>query len=276
MSRRGFYTEKELRRKRIWLRIKILLSVLLVLLGFLGLIKIINSEYFRISDFSVSKIVYGDPAKIDSVIKTYLEGKSLLLNNNSTWKFSSKTLIGLITEAELSVKKVDIEFSTENGKKAIKANIEERTPMAIWCADGHENCYYVDQNGFVFGKSADFDGEAFLAFRGGDYGISKTIESKYRIPEIIKLKSELKKIRVIVEAVEFDGDIENISVYHEKNPTDKFLIKIDSKTDLDKLSNRLALVIKEYWIGTVLAPKDVTYIDMRFENNVVTKIEKKK
>jgi len=266
MINRRFVPRKIEQIERKKLIIKLVLIFISILSILFALRELINLKYFQIEGVNIQGIKYIDKSILENEVLNSLLGQTFLLNNNSKFVFNKSDLGTQLLQKYPSIESVTIDVVNHK----VDIEIKERVPIAIWCADGRENCLYFDKNRVLFTRSAEFEGDAYIFFRGGDYKLGERIDEKLRSVELAELAGSLEKINVNVRDIDLNENMTDISAYIS-DPKNVFTIKIDVNTDLIKLPSRLALIIDEYRMKSVGANKKVASVDMRYDNNIVVK-----
>lgn len=252
-------------------RKKLILKIVLIIVSILSILfairEFINLKYFAIEGVSIEGTKYIDKIALEKSVFGSLDGTKLLLNRNSKFVFNKSNLNTKLIKEYPSIESLEIDVID----KEINIQVKERTPLAVWCADGRENCLYFDKYAILFSNSAEFEGEAYIFFRGGDYKIGEKINEGLRVIALTELSKSLEKIGVNVRDIDLNENMTDISAY-TIDPQNIFTIRIDTNTDLIKLPLRLSLIIDEYKMKSSNNTKKVESIDMRYDNNIVVKI----
>lgn len=169
-----------------------------------------------------------------------------------------------------------VEVSTRN-LRTIRIGVAERRPAHLWCGSVREvvttECFFLDETGYAFDRSATFSGSALTRLYGELEGAGETALGKRFLPE-----AEFAELNLFVKAVEALG-LSPVSlvkkgggdydlhlkdggklVFALKDGAEKAASNLESALGVDPLKNDMA------------AKRDrLEYIDLRFGNKVFFK-----
>ncbi len=274
------------KQKQNVLKNKILFSVLgfsifFVFLAFLS----------RISKLNISSIVVvGNTVTEAELIKQNVEK---YMQGNYMW-FFPKTNIFLYSQGKIKNNIIfefkrlkDIELSVNN-QRVLEIKVTEREPKYTWCgasivsgenSSTQNDCYFLDQEGYIFDKAPYFSGEVYFKFYG-------EVELKDNIPsgsyffrkdfsKLISFKKTLENISLkpVMLQVNSDG---NVVVYlssqdESQGPEIKFKLNADINRIVENLET--ALATEPLKTDFKQKYKSLLYFDLRFGNKVYFKFE---
>lgn len=152
----------------------------------------------------------------------------------------------------------------KNFPQNIAVQIKERSPFAIFCSQGNENCFYIDKAGIIFEKLPNFT-EDMPAVRklsdGSDIFVGKEIVEKSIMDTVLKIKKNLnEKFQIDIKEAFISSPLrldiktaENWQIYF--NLSDNFGIDLQ----ITKLNLLLSEEISQE------KRNNLQYIDLRFD-----------
>lgn len=166
----------------------------------------------------------------------------------------------------------------------VHIKIEERQPFALWCERGRpdtalasstpENCYVLDDSGFIFALGGIETGEvpaSTYVFEGGVVGsvdenpIAHSFAPSH-MPGILAFLALLKESGFAPQGATVEGD-NDFSVGLESG----FYIKASYGASAEDLVKNLLLILESEQLKGTQA--ELEYIDLRFGNRVYYKLE---
>ena len=261
-----------------------LVILILVGLSFLSKWQRINIDNIQISG---NKVV--ETKMIEDVVKEKLAGNYLWFFPRTNFLLYPKGEI----EKELAMRfkrLKDISFSVKN-LKTLDISLTERTALYTYCGaqlpelnSSQQNCYFMDDSGYIFDKAPFFSGEIYLKFYGTTSVGSPTPETdpsgsyffQPNFTKLISFKENLKKIglKPIVFFIQDDGDINMfLSSSSASQMGPEIMFKADS--DFEKVAENLQTVLTTEPLQTDFKNKysSLLYIDLRFGNKVYYKFK---
>lgn len=173
----------------------------------------------------------------------------------------------------------NISFSIQD-LKTLNVSLTERTALYTYCGvlvNKDNECYFMDENGFIFDKAPYFSGEVYLKFYRTISNIDNPIglyfvESNFN--KLISFKETLEKIGVKPAAfyVQDNGNIEvylSSSIKSQLGP--KIILKNDSDFDQVIKSLQSVLTTEPFQSDFKNKYSSLLYIDLRFGNKVYYK-----
>ena len=252
------------RRKRI---IKTILFFLICAVLFAGVV-----AFFRIPFFKIQKIVIrgNNLISIDLMrdkINQRLEGKYYgIFPRDNIFIVSKKKITEDVLDNIARVK--DIQLDRKLFFRNLMINITERRSAGILCQE--ENCFFVDEDGFVFEEAPYFSGSIYLRFLDERIASSSgVITGAYILPaeEFRKLmdfnklasRSDINISKVVLKKENiyelYTVDGWRILANNQNNPNDLFINLI---AILDEIKDKR---------------QSLDYIDLRFGNKVFYKFK---
>lgn len=243
----------------------------------------------RISKLNISSVVVtGNIVTESSLIKENVE---IQMKGNYLWLFP-KTNIFLYSQGKIKKSLTDeferlkdIEISV-NSKRILEIKVNERVPKYMWCgtsissvenSPADDECYFLDEQGYIFDKAPYFSGEVYFKFYG-EVELKEGIPSgsyffRENFPKLISFKETLESISLkpVMLQIQKDG---NAIIYlssqdGSQGPGIKF--KIDS--DINRIVENLETALATEPLSTDFRQKykSLLYLDLRFGNKVYSK-----
>ena len=157
-----------------------------------------------------------------------------------------------------------------DGPKGIKMLIKEYSPDSLWCGDvigESEQCYFMNNNGLIYGIAPFFSGNAFFRFYGsgvkrnpvGDTFLPNEFEKYVFFTEMLR-SINLEPIYLsILDETDFEVGFE-----------DESRILVARESDLSQIVENLRSIIESEDFSN---DKVVDYIDLRFGNKIYYKLK---
>jgi hypothetical protein len=269
---------KKQRRKALTNKVMVFCIIGIVLLS--GLTYFSRSSKFRIEDIQVTgnKIVESDAIK--NIILNDLAGYYLWLFPKSNFLIYPQDKIA--ADLASNFKRLDDIKIDAKGSTKLEVSLNEREGKYLWCgediSDKADDCYFMDQSGYLFDKAPFFSGNVYFKFFGNLDGQSENKTGEYFMPgnfgSILAFKSTLANIGVKPAALltKPDGDMEfYLSSSLKAGP--KIALRKDA--DLEKVSENLQAALDTEPLTTDFKKKfsNLEYIDLRFGNKVYYKFK---
>lgn len=135
---------------------------------FAGLVYASGLEEFNISSITVD----GNSAIAEKPIREFIEekisGKYIFLFPKSNILLYPRSAVGAALLKEFAgIKEINI---SARDLQSISVIVEERKPFALWCGkesideENAENCYFLDEDGFIFTKAPSFSGNVYFRY----------------------------------------------------------------------------------------------------------------
>ncbi len=272
---------KKRRRKFFFRKLTFLIVGLVLLFGIFTYVSSLSK--LNISSIEIVGNKITDTEDIKSVVNENLAGKYLWLFPKSNLFFYPKKEIKLAL-AENFKRLNNINLSIQNGN-VLEVSTDERKGLYVWCGasatqtEAEENCYFMDESGYIFDKAPYFSGEVYFKFYGE---VSDSISpSGFYFEEadfsrLIALKEMLAALHVEPVALYKmeDGDIKIYLSDKSGAPMGpEILLKIDS--DFKKVVENLQSALATEPLLSQFKNKysSLLYIDLRFGNKVYYKFK---
>lgn len=258
------------KRRKLLLKIAgvfLLLTALVAGVSWLSRLKMLN-----LSTIQVEGNAAVAAEDIEVIAKQHLEGMIYYLFPRSNKFLYNKdrilqdivTTIPRIKEVELSVK-----------GQTLVVRVLERAPAYTWCTGSprkvKQDCYFIDNAGFIFSKAPTFSGNAYVAFYGlvqsetpigSTYLDKKTFLNLDGIIEFFKLK-EIPTYALLASS---NG---NFELYFEQGG--KLIFK--STQASTTVTSNVELFMRDTKMLTAAQLPMLEYLDVRFGNKLYVKLK---
>jgi len=168
LSRSRFSSSRLARRRRKTLIQKTAFLGVMALLIAAGAVWLSRAEEVTLSKVVVTGTSSATAQALETFIRGELSGKywhlfpkaNALLFPRSSTEAAALSAFPRLSSVELRLK--DFDF--------LQVAVIERSPAALWCGreEKEPDCYYLDQEGFLFEKAPLFEGNVFIRVYGGN------------------------------------------------------------------------------------------------------------
>ncbi len=276
---------KKKRRNKTLIRITWFFIVLICLFVGFGFLSHVPSLVIQDIDIKGTKVL--DVGEVRNRTLEYLGGNvALFYARGNTLIYSKKKLTEFIKKEFPRVYEV-LEITLEN--KKLEIVLEERRAAFTWC--GHEapvyekrfeqeECYFLDQTGFIFDTSPFFTPGVYLSFYGGINRelspIGQTIRTKNRIEDFRELIEAFEKHELSSHSIVVGPDGQNQFLLNNFSTTGDFAkILFNEESDLDDILDKVDFTFTEELFKEQFKTfsSKLEYIDTRFNNRVFYKFK---
>lgn len=273
--------KKKLKFKKYTVVVFVVLFFIFSALAALGAY-ISKHERFTISNLRILGNEVVDSGDIEKIVWGQLDSKYFwAFNKRSVFLYPKNILEEYILDKWARISNIDIYADTMT---SLTVRIKERAPAYIWCDDkqetltdyvNNEECYFLDEKGFIFSLAPYFSGPVFFKMYGPTFDtefkgeesqsivIGKRFLSKDEFEKIIILKDAFLLLQM--EAVAFEVQDNGNYQFIMGDGTKIFFKKEQS---IETLLDNLDSVIDFLATG-----KQIDYIDLRFGNKVFYKFK---
>lgn len=162
---------------------------------------------------------------------------------------------GKISVPNLAI--VDVNIDKNWIKRTIRVEVENRQRFAIWCMSSGQNCYWIDKQGIVFGDAPSTEGSLVSVVfdsRSGEMPLGSSVEDGRFIGNLMAILENIGILGIQVDRIDFDNDLQELSVSAVGGPKIKFGLRYDSAKDIPLIQN--------------LNYKDFKFIDLSVEGRI--------
>lgn len=160
--------------------------------------------------------------------------------------------------------------------ETIEINLAERSPFGMWCkkleGDMSEQCYFLDEQGFIYSEAPQFSGNVYFKYYGGILS-DQFMGQNYLSPNIFgDINGMIDKARSFGFVPLFisteDSKVFEISLENGGR------ILFDLKQPVSKTEDNLTLLLRtEPFTTTTPNSVPIDYIDLRFGNKLFYKLK---
>lgn len=257
-------------------------KIILFLLVFGGFVYLMNQEYFFVKTISVSgnEVLVTDD--IENNINDYMsEKRYFIFPRKNHFFLNTEKLENDLQTIFPRINTLDI--SLVKGGDILQVEIEERKAHSLWCNNREyesvldEQCYYADQNGYIYSQSPYFSVNVFpkIFLPAGDILEKRNIYDELDFTAFFGFLDFLSQNHDIkVHHIEKDvyGDV---YVYfwriqnHVFNSNFPFIVYSEKNTYNEVLQNLGVTLNHESFTSSFRAnPKQLESIDIRFRDRV--------
>jgi len=257
---------RQKRRARLF---KFFFALFVFGLFFGGIVWVTHLPLLKIESVTVSGNSAVSVTEIQNLIKSKISGNHYyLFSKSNRFLYPKKEILNEVLTLFKRVETIKLEV---NGNDLV-VSITERKPKYVWCtgtpATRSKECYFVDDQGYIFAQAPRFSGSAYFLLYGQ---IKKNPISQYYLPQ-----PEFEALTNFIRSVR-DKDIIGSAIVSEGNGVFALHLekggKIIFKQDQDSttLLSNLELLKKNTALFKAQAASAIEYIDLRFGNKVYYK-----
>ncbi len=270
-------------RKRLFVLLFILLICIIIGLSYLS-----GWEKITINKINVSgtHVIYSE--EISKVVEKDLSGKYFYLFYKKNFLIypESKIYNDLITQFP-RIDKLSLNLKNST---ILDITLSERTGSYLWCGDKvpvdqtqiGENCYFLNDNGYIFDKAPYFSGNLYFKFyiplsNAGDSPLTKQILPKDEFVSLVNFIDTISSLGFKPMYLTFDS-IGSANIYLENkngntNPIIMFSTDQDNNGDFNKIGENFSLAMQKPEFANEIRKNfnNLFYIDLRFKDKILYK-----
>lgn len=273
--------KRRMRKLRFFILFSILFISIVVALAFFS-----SDKHIVIDKFVITGTHIIDQEDIERDILQNISGKYLyLFSKSNTFIYPHKQIYDNLL---LNFPRIETLSVSRQGLNTLQINISERTGSYLYCGlsvpedkdEIGENCYFVNNDGFIFDEAPYFSGNVYFKYymtlEGGEINpLGKQMISVDKFHTLARLIDGVTSIGLKPIYIVKDKDGNN-SIYLNHGPnntTPKIIFKNDD--DFDIVLDNLSLAMKKKEFADEINSKYNTllYIDLRFKNKVLYKFQ---
>jgi cell division septal protein FtsQ len=277
----------EIRHNRRVRKIRLLILCFILLISIIGFLSYFSSN----NNIVIDKVVVNgthviDHEEVEKEVFKNLSGKYLYLFSKSDGFIYPHNHI--YNDLILKFPRIESLSVNRDNLKTININITERKGSYLYCGaiipenkdDVGENCYFINNDGFIFDKAPYFSGNVYFKYYmalgdGITDPLGKQMVSIDRFHELARFIDSVTTIgfKPIYIALDSDG-VYSLYLNHGVDSTlPKIMFKNDN--DLKTIEDNFSLAMKKKEFADEINSKYNTllYIDLRFKNKVLYKFQ---
>jgi hypothetical protein len=237
-----------------------------------GIVYLARLDEVTVLNISVEGEKLIEATDVTKVAREVLSGSYVFLPRRNIFIYPKKELIASLAYSFPRIKKVDVKRVDFN---TLKIFILERDPDALWCKGEPKDlkdCFYVDEDGFIYAEAPFFSGDVFFRYYGGDINSSNPLRNYLVtsdwISELKNFNNYLEDLKIKARGAHLKEDYYEILL---ANDSRLFLKYEDS---LEESFSRLQSLLRgsEYSFVDSEGPT-FRYVDLRFGERVYYKFE---
>ncbi|MCC7469766.1 MAG: hypothetical protein IT284_01350 [Bacteroidetes bacterium] len=270
--------EKSLKtfRKFLWF-----IFILVVLFFALGIVSSIPKFVINNVVTDGSAVIDDDEIKEKTLV--YLGGKNALVYaRGNIFLFSKRDIIDFVKDVFPRIYEVHL---VEREGQTLKLSIEERDASYLWCGKEaptisnefvkNDDCYFIDQKGFIFDEAPFFTNGVYFIVYGGvnsETPIGETVHLENSMENFMGVVNTLSSLGLPAHSLVINKDGQNEILLDIQTTTGEYAKVIFNETEsFDILKTKLisSLSEKEFVQDFTLHKDRLEYIDTRFANRVL-------
>jgi|SRR3989344_930278 len=266
-------TLTERRRRLFYLKTAVLIGFAIWL--FIVLAWLSYQPVFTIKEIEFTGLALVDKSIVNEVVEKNTRQKTLgLISRKTLLTLPRSAIKESLYSSSPSIKEVSFDFT---GINKLAVFIKEREPVGVWCGLSpspdplQENCFFVDEDGFVFSRAPVTTGAVYVRYYGGLANpfppIGLSLLDKKVFLELRFFLETLKSSGVSVLRVILDDGFE---VSLDLAGGGKVIFSL--KSDLHKTLDNLEVFVARGGDGdTAKYLGSFQYVDLRFGNKIYFK-----
>lgn len=277
----------EIRRKRRIRRIRSCILFFLLFVSIVGALAFFSSDKHVVIDkIAITGTHIIDQEDIEKEVRADISGKYVyLFSKSNSFIYPRKQIYNNLI---LNFPRIESITVSRDGLKNLKINIKERVGSFLYCGaiipeikdDVGENCYFINNDGFIFDKAPYFSGNVYFKYymdlSGGiDDPLGKQMTNVERFHSLERFIDGITSLgfKPIYLTVEPDGTHSLYLNHGVNDTTPKITFKSDN--DLEVILDNLTLSMRKKEFAGEINSKYNTllYIDLRFTNKVLYKFQ---
>lgn len=258
---------KEKRRKsRVFVVVGIGLALLLLIGGAVGVLYL---PAVQIDEITIEGVEGSAYAEIERTIREELRTKMFaVIPRNNVLLYSDKAITAAVVAAFPNLSQVDLQLRNLH---ALHLKVEERNAFALWCKDDNgENCFLLDENGFIYEQAPVYSGTAYVRFYG-------PLASAEIVGNVFLGKDEFRALLQFVEALKAKNHIvEAVHIDQQRDVRVTCAGGYDILFTRDQKPEEILAKIQAAEGSSVLEGKKLSelyYLDLRFGNRLYYKLK---
>lgn len=263
---------------------RVLVRKIIILVIFLAAVVAAVTYILRLGRLNIDNVEVTGNKVVDAELVKAAAEKDIA--GNYLWIFPKSNIFifpktGIENQLSSEFKRLkDITLNIKNGR-TLSIGITERTGKYIWCgnapqpADSIEQCYFLDEDGYIFDQAPYFSGNVYFKFYGAAEPGSYFLKDNFK--NFVYFKGELEDmgLKPVMLYTEDDNGTENAKIFLAGGKLSSTAPVINFKvgSDLTKAAENLEAALSTEPLMSEFKNKysSLLYIDLRFENKVYYK-----
>ncbi len=276
---------KDIKHKRRVSRMRFLVLILILVVSFVGALAYFSGHRrLTIHAINVTGTQIINTSDVQSVVQKDLAGKYVYLFARADTAIYPHDQI--YTDLIRAFPRIQTLSITRSGWNALSVVITERAGAFLYCgtqipaleADQGDNCYFVNNDGYIFDKAPYFSGNIYFKYYLSLNSVNPLGTQMLPVDTFHQLTQFIDK----VEALGFKADYVSIDqngmyeLYLDHAPTATSpVITFNSDNDLSVIADNLTTAMATPQFANEINSKYATllYIDLRFKDKVLYKFQ---
>lgn len=277
----------EMKHKRRIKRVRLLVLIFILFISIIFGLSVL-SQYKKINITNIvvagTRIINTDEVK--TLIESDMSGKYLhLFSKHNSFIYPKQYVYNDLLKTFPRIEKLTIYRGPLN---TINAIIVERAGSYLWCGDSvpeiqndiGENCYFINNDGYIFDKAPYFSGNVYFKFYIpllnspiNPLGLQMLKSDDFH--SLLRFVSKTTDLGLKPIYLVFDNiDTYQLYLDHGDNDTTPEII-FKNTDDLNKTADNLSIAMSKPEFADEIKSKYTTllYIDLRFNNKVLYKFQ---
>ncbi|MEK7586086.1 MAG: FtsQ-type POTRA domain-containing protein [Patescibacteria group bacterium] len=276
----------DMKRKRRVRRIRLNVLIFVLFLSIVYALGYFSSNHrITINRISITGTRILKEEEVLTIVKNALSGKYIkLFSRSNSFIYPKNQIHKELTTKFPRIEKLSINRDNWN---TLHIDISERFGSSLYCGKNvpdeklevGENCYFVNNDGYIFDKAPYFSGNIYLKYYIGlPEGVGDPMGKQILSPDIfhkyIRFIDGLTTLGFKPIYVVIGGGDNSIYLDHIEGVTAPKII-FTNENDMDNILDNLSLSMNKPEFANEIKGKYTTllYIDLRFKNKVLYKFE---
>lgn len=277
------YLQESKKKKKNVFKKKVLIFLVLFALVLAGLSLLLRWSKLNIQNIEISGNSIVDSTNLENTTREELSGNYLWFMPKTNFLVYPKNNVKAVLADKYKILK-NISIGLK-GVETLEIKVTERDGKYTWCGntpqdDTNNNCYFMDESGYIFGQAPFFSGDIYLKFYGQvKDDVSAPLGLNYFnnfFPKLLQFRDIVKQMGISTSAyyIKNDGSAELYITSSTPFP-DKQKIIFNPAEDISKLAENLQTALSTDPLKTDFKKKfsSFEYIDLRFGNKVYYKFK---
>lgn len=164
MPRHPYSTGKARKKHREVFYVKLGLGGAFGFVILIGLLLFFRQDSMRITTVVFSGLSVLTEAELRPIVDEQLAGSyAFLIPRSSSFFYSKRAISSRLLDAE---KRIEVAKVSREDMNTLQIEVTEREPAGIWCMKENNDCYLLDDDGYIFAESPSFTGDVYFKYYG--------------------------------------------------------------------------------------------------------------
>ncbi|MES2224188.1 MAG: hypothetical protein V4469_04625 [Patescibacteria group bacterium] len=248
--------------KRYWIYVVLIIAI------FVGVIHILRLPEYQIRDVDVEGAVITREQDIKDITQEFFGYTYFyIIPQSNIWLYPKEKILERI-RALTSVASVSVDLDN-NG--ILHVYLKDKDNKYLICRTSNDECFYMNEEGYIFSKAPAVEGNAFLTFKtdSNDDLLGTYFLTKVKIENILNFISKLKILGLEVDIVDIKNDNEiNLTL----SGGTIFTVSLEKDLD-DTIINIKTLLTSQEFMEKSGGLEKIDYIDLRYGKKAFWKMK---